>query len=350
VTQVIDGPPKQVTLASVPDKDLGCTQLSLLSGAAAGNGLHIATADGKTVGFASTSDPTVVNGIRPGDKVRIDNSWILAAQTYQRHQVPPNADEYGWNQFRDSLGNPIYPQRNVLIGHSFAVNSIGSLLTGRIHGKMLLVQALMDIDALAWCADWYRSQVKHALGPAFAQNFALWLIDHAQHDNPTSRLAEAHTVRLDGPLQQGLRDLSRWVENGVRPSDTKYTVVASQVLVPETAAERQGIQATVELKANASAHAQVRTNESVTFSATIQVPSGAGQVVAAEWDFDGVGDYCVAEQIGKPQEIISFSAAHAYNKSGTYFAGLRVTSQRDGDSRTPYGRIQNIARVRVVVK
>jgi hypothetical protein len=350
VTRVIDGPPKQVRLASVPDKDLGCAQLLLLSGAAAGNGLHIATADSTTVGFASTSDPAVVNGIRPGDKVRIDNSWILAAQTYQRHQLPPSPDEYGWNQFRDTSGNPIYPQRNVLIGHTFAVNSIGSLLTGRIHGKTLLVQALMDIDALAWCADWYRSQVKKALGPGFAESFALWFIDHAQHDNPKTSLAEAHTVRLDGPLQQGLRDLSRWVEKGVRPSDTKYTIVASQVLVPETAGERQGIQATVELKANGSARTEVRTNESVTFSATIQVPSGAGQVVAAEWDFDGVGNYQVTEEIGNPQAIISFSAEHAYGKAGTYFAVLRATSQRDGDARTPHGRIQNIARVRVVVR
>jgi hypothetical protein len=76
-------------------------------------------------------------------------------------------------------------------------------------------------------------------------------------------------VRLEGPLQQGLRDLSQWVEKGVRPSDTKYTEVASQVLVPETASERGGIQATVELKVNGSARAEVRTNESVTFSATI---------------------------------------------------------------------------------
>jgi hypothetical protein len=349
VERVIDGRAKLLTLASVPNKDLVCAHLVLLSGAVAGNGLHIATADGRTVGFASTTDPAVMDGIRPGDKVRIDNSWILAAQTYQRHQLPPSPDEYGWNQFRDTSGNPIYPQRNVLIGHTFAVNSIGSLLSGRIHGKTLLVQALMDVDALPWCADWYRSQVRRALGPSFAETFALWFIDHAQHDNPKTSLAQAHTVRLDGPLQQGLRDLSQWVEKGVRPSETKYTIAASQVLVPDAASERQGIQATVELKANGSARAEVRTDESVTFSATIHVPSGAGQVVGAEWDFEGVGNYHVTEQIATPQATISFSAAHAYDKPGTYFAVLRATSQREGDARTCHGRIQNIARVRVVV-
>jgi hypothetical protein len=349
VVQVTDGPAKQVTLAAVPDRELGCAQLLLLSGAAAGNGLHIATVDGKSVRFASTSDPAVVSHIQPGDKVRIDNSWILAAQTYQRHQIPSSADEYGWDQYRDVSGKPIYPQRNALIGHSFAVNSIGSLLTGHIQGKMLLVQALMDIDAFAWCADWYRSQVKQALGPGFAQNFALWFFDHTQHDNPKSDLSQTHAVRLDGPLQQGLRDLSAWVEKGVRPSDTSYSVVASQVLIPQAAGQRGGIQATIELKANGSARTQVRVDESVTFAATVQVPSGAGQVVAVEWDFEGVGNFRVVEEILKPQTFVSISAAHAYNQSGTYFAVVRATSQRDADSRSPYGRIQNIARVRVVV-
>jgi hypothetical protein len=349
VVQVTDGPPKRVTLAAVPDREFGCTQLLLLSGAAAGNGLHIASIDGKSVGFASTSDPAVVSHIQAGDKVRIDNSWILAAQTYQRHQVPSNADEYGWDQYRDVSGKPIYPQRSVLIGHSFAVNSIGSLLTGQIHGKMLLVQALMDIDAFAWCADWYRSQVKQALGPEFAQNFALWFIDHAQHDNPKTDLSQTHAVRLDGPLQQGLCDLSEWVEKGVRPCETSYSVAASQVLVPQAAGERGGIQATIELKANGSVRAQARVAESVTFGATIQVPPGAGQVVAVEWDFEGVGNFRVIEEILKPKASVLLSAAHAYNRSGTYFAVLRATSQRDAAARSPYGRIQNIARVRVVV-
>jgi len=347
VAHVVDGPPRRVTLTQVPDVDLGCAHLTLLGGAAAGNSLHIALADGDTVGFATTSNPAVLSAIRAGDRVRVDNSWILAAQTYQRHQVPPSPAEYGWNQFRDSAGKPLYPQRDVLIGHTFAMNSIGSLLTGRIHGKMLLVQALMDIDALPWCADWYRSEVKKALGPRFAENFALWFIDHAQHDNPATLLAKAHTVRLDGPLQQGLRDLSQWVEKGVRPSDSQYTVAASQVQVPAAASERGGIQATVELKAIEGAG--VRTHESVTFSATVDVPAGAGRVVAAEWDFEGAGDYRVAEQITNPQPTVSVTRTHSYEKPGTYYAVLRATSQRNADAHTPYGRIQNIARVRVVV-
>ena len=37
------------------------------------------------------------------------------------------------------------------------------------------------------------------------------------------------------------------------------------------------------------------------------------------------------------------------SRPGTYFAALRATSQREGDPDTPHTRIQNLARVRVVV-
>lgn len=350
IARVVDAPHKRVVLADRPSNDLGCAHLTPLSGAAEGKTLHIAMAEGDSIGFASTSDPAVLDRIRPGDKVRIDNSWLLAAQTYQRHQVPPNPDEYGWNQFRDVQGGPIYPQREVLIGHFFALNSVGALLNGRIHGKMLLVQALMDIDALAWCADWYRSEVRRSLGSGFEDEFALWFIDHAQHDNPRTDVSKAHTVRLDGPLQQGLRDLARWVEQGVRPSDTSYRVIDCQVEVPSRANDRKGIQPVVELKVNGGLRADVAVGEAVNFTAEVEVPAAMGKVVSADWDFEGLGTYPVAASLETPQERIGLSATHCYRRPGTYYAVLRATSQREGNKETPYARLQNIARVRVVVK
>jgi len=281
--------------------------------------------------------------------VRLDNSWPLAIQTYQRHQVPPDDAEYGWNQFRDAHGNPIYPQRELLIGHFFALNSVGSLLSGDIHGKVLLVQALMDIDALPWSADWYRSQVKKAIGSRFEDNFALWFIDHAQHDNPATSIAQAHTVSLAGALQQGLRDLSRWVEKGIKPSETKYQVRDAQVEVPMGAQERGGVQATVELKANGSLSAVVSVGEAVAFTARIETPPNAGRVVSAEWDFEGAGDYPVAGKLETPDAMVHLSASYSFSRPGTYFPVLRATSQREGATKTPYARIQNIARVRVTV-
>jgi hypothetical protein len=350
VERVDDGAPKRIVLARVPDRDLGCAHLTLLSGAMAGKWLHIATTEERTVGFASTSDAAVVIGIQAGDKVRIDNSWLLAAQTYQRHQVPPSADEYGWNQFRDAEGKPVYPQRDVLIGHFFALNSVGSLLTGQVHGKMLLVQALMDIDALPWSADWYRSEVRKALGSGFADSFALWFIDHAQHDNPSTPINKVHTVSLAGALQQGLRDLAQWVEQGIRPSETAYRVLDAQVEIPARADERRGVQPVIELTANGGLRAEVSTNDSVQFKAEIEVPPGAGSIVAAEWDFEGLGNYPVTASLVTPEIRVSLTASHVYSKPGTYYPVLRVTSQREGNAQTPYARVQNIARVRVIVR
>ncbi len=87
----------------------------------------------------------------------------------------------------------------------------------------------------------------------------------------------------------------------------------------------------------------------VTFDATIEVPPHAGDVVAAEWDFEGEGTYPLAEELGIPRPRVVLSATHAYGEPGIYFPVLRGTSQRQGDARTPYGRVQNLARARVVV-
>jgi hypothetical protein len=349
VTKVIDGPPKLVELASVPAEDFADAHLVIISGATAGKSIPLGVIKGKTVGFAFSADSAVVSGIKTGDKVRIDNSWTLALQTYHRHQVP-TPDMYGWNQFRDSAGKPVYPQRDVLIGPIAAGHTAGSVPNGHIHGKMLALEVLMDIDALPWQADWYRSKVKEALGSSFEDHFVLWFIDHAQHDNPPTMAAHAHTVSFEGALQQALRDLSTWVEKGVRPSDTRYEVLDAQVKVPASADQRKGIQPVVELKANGGVRADVAINQPVTFTATIEVPPNAGKVVAAEWDFEGTGNYPVAERLDTPLATVRLSTTHSYSKPGTYFPVLRAASQRQGDMKTPYGRIQNLARVRVVVE
>jgi PKD domain-containing protein len=349
VTNYIDGFMKQLELEAVPDQDFADSHLVILSGSAAGNSIPIATINGNTVGFTLSADQAVISNIQPGDKVRIDNAWALALQTYHRHQVP-TPDQYGWNQFRGSDGDPIYPQREVLVGPLSAAGTAGSLPNGRINGKMLVVEALMDIDALPWQADWYRSQVKAQLGPDFEDSFALWFIDHAHHDNPGNAQAHAHAVSFEGALQQALRDISTWVEKGVRPADTRYEVVDSQVQVPATAEQRGGIQPVIMLQANGGVRADVAVGETVTFTATIEVPPGAGKVVAAKWDFEGLGTYPVAAQLATPQPHVQLSATHVFSVPGTYFAVLRAVSQRQGDTQTPYGRIHNIARVRVVVK
>ncbi len=348
VSQVIDDLPLRFELESVSGRSIGDAHLVLLDGPNAGQSVAIARVDGLTITPANTSDAAVVAAIQPGSRVAIDNAWPLALQTYHRHQVPPDPAEYGWNQFRDAAGEPIYPQRPLLMGHVFAKAAIGSVLSGNVHGKTLLIQSLMDIDALAWFADWYRSRVKAELPSRFDDDFALWFVDHTQHDNPASAIARAHTVPLTGALQHGLRDLARWVEQGVKPSETRYRVADGQVEVPDTAGERLGVQPVVHLAVNGSQRAEIGSGEAVSFSGTADV-LGSGKIVAAEWDFEGTGDFSSTPEIGEPAGHIEVDAVHTYAARGTYFAALRVTSQREGHAGSPHCRLQNLARVRVVV-
>ena len=39
---------------------------------------------------------------------------------------------------------------------------------------------------------------------------------------------------------------------------------------------------------------------------------------------------------------------YTFTKPGTYFPVVRVTSQRHGNTTTPYGLIQNLASIRVI--
>lgn len=274
----------------------------------------------------------------------------LALQTHHRHNVP-TPDMYGWNQFRVLDGTPIYPQRAVLVGPIGALNATGAVNNGRFNGKMIVLESLMDIDALPWQADWYRKKVEEALGAKHvADNFRLWFTDHAQHGGPAGAAAQLRTVSYQGVPQQALRDLSAWVEKGVEPpASTSYRVVDVQVEVPPKAGARKGIQPVVELKVNDGVRAEVAVGEPVTFSAMIEVPPSAGKVVAVEWNFEGAGNYAPAK-FGDISPAVSAKATHSYLQPGTYFPVLRATSQREGDPETPFGRVQNLGRARVVVK
>src|SRR5262249_19631241 len=182
---------------------------------------------------------------------------------------------------------------------------------GRFNGKMIVMESLMDIDALPWQADWYRTKVQKGMGPRFNESFRLYFIDHAQHTPPVGAAAQARTVSYQGALQQGLRDLSAWVEKGTRPpGDTSYKVVDSQVIVPAKAGERKGIQPVVELNVNGGERVDVAVGQTVTFTAKIEMPPETGNVVAAEWDFDGVGNYPVPAEFSKAESTVTVKATH----------------------------------------
>lgn len=366
VVSVTPGRAARMELASLAAGDLTGADLVVLSGAMAGKtvpmsavsgaagvgalvrAVPLSTAPGNTVALGFGADPSVVGGIKPGDKVRIDNSWYLALQTYHRHQVPA-PDLYAWDQFRKPGGSPLYPQRSVRIGPVSAFNGAGSLPSGQFNGKMIVMQALADIDALPWQADWYRAKVREA---GLDGSFRLYYVEHSDHIGVVSGARSTHLVNYEGALQQIIRDLTAWVERGVEPpAATSYRIVDSQVVVPQSAGQRHGIQPVVDLKANGGVRAGIGSGESVTFTAEIEAPQGTGSIVAAEWDFDGDGAYPqAAEAGGLGKSRAELRTTHRFTKPGTYFPALRVVAQRDGDFSTPFARVQNLGRVRVVVR
>ena len=76
-------------------------------------------------------------------------------------------------------------------------------------------------------------------------------------------------------------------------------------------------------------------------------------MVSADWDFEGKGTFSAPGKIvanNKNASSATLKTTYTYTKPGTYFVTLRSASQREGDNKTPFARIRNLARVRVVVK
>jgi hypothetical protein len=335
----------------LPDIEFHGGDLVIKTGVAAGKVVPISRLAGDAVvlGFA---DPRVLVELKPGDEVMIDNSNFLAAQTYHRHQVP--GEEYHvWNQFRDGDGAPRYPQRPMLIGPLFTQMASGVVPTGRFTGKMILVACLWDREAFPWQADWYRARVAEHLGASTDEQFRLWYVDRALHGDSAAQEHPTQTVSYLGVLQQALRDLSTWVEQGIVPPATSvYRIEDGQVVLLPTAAERKGIQPVVTLRANGGERAEVAVGEPVSFSAMIEVPPDAGALVAAEWDFTGEGTFPIAGELPSDSGAasrVTVETTYAFAQPGTYFVTLRGVAQRQGDAQTPFARIQNLERVRVVV-
>ena len=353
--------PTGLVLSSVPSGDLTGAYLIFSTGAAAGQLIPLGSVSGNTVAFGIGADPTVDSQIEVGDQLTVDNSWYLAFQTYHRHQIPPpDANLYAWDQYRNPDGTPKYPQREILTGpvgsagptgdSSGALFGPGAIQSGRFHGKMIALASLMDDSAFPWSTDWYRQRAEAAQQGDLDRNFRVWYTDNADHGDPPDTAALAITVGYDGVVQQALRDLAAWVEQGVPPPDsTNYQVVDTQVQVPASAKKRKGVQPVVTLTANGGVRADIEVGQTVSFSAHAEVPPGAGDIVAAQWDYLGLGTYPITATVGSPSSSVTLTATYTYTSAGTYFPVVRVTSQRQGDRNATYGLIQNLARARVVV-
>jgi hypothetical protein len=348
-----EGKPVAFELADLmPEVNFMGGDLIIKTGAAAGSVLQITMVKGNKIALAPTNPLPILMKIKAGDEVQVDNSNFLAVQTYHRHQVP--GPEYKvWDQFRDSNGKPMYPQRPMLLGPLFTRSASGSLPTGKFKGKMILLGSLLDREAFPWQCDWYRQRVVEHLGAATDQNFRLWYTDNALHGDLSVQLNDAtHAVSYLGVLQQALLDLSDWVEKGIEPaSSTQYTIENGQVIKSPNAQARKGIQPVPNLLVKGKKSASIKPGKSLTFTATVEVPANTGKVIAADFDFDGSGKFSTPGKITTRNGASAVvTVKHKFDQTGTFFPTLRVAAQREGDAQTPYTRIQNLDRVRVVVE
>lgn len=351
---------------SVPDVGFNGGDLVILSGEAKGAKIQLMEARGHAVGLAPTNPDELLAKVRPGDSVLIDNGNFLACQTYYRHQVP-SLDYYAWNQFRDMNGQPIYPQRPMLLGPLFTRGAAGCVPDGNIQGKVILLGSSMDSESFPWQCDWYRSRVKSHLGTNADDNFRLWYTDHGVHGDGNGILMDAsRTISYMGILQQALLDLSDWCEKGIAPAATTgYTIEqGAQVVLAETAEERHGIQPIPVATICGAKKATVRVGEKVSIHVVADVPQGYGRVVEAKWTFgkDGKPDNVHPDKLfsytsdltkatySNDGSRVEFSVEVVYDKPGTYFPAVRVVSERNPDGGSKYTRIENIDRVRIVVE
>jgi hypothetical protein len=351
---VSDGSDRPVAFAlaeTPPDKSFIGGDLFVLSGEAKGKRIALLALDGNVVTLGVVSDLATLAKLKPGDEVRVDNSNFLAAQTYHRHQVP-DASFYTYDQFRGKDGKPLYPQRKMLLGPLFTRGAAGTVPSGKFNGKIIVVESMLDREAWAWNADWYRKKFDAAHGKDAPDRYRVWFTERALHGYNEDKGNQTRVVSYLPMLQQALRDVSAWVEKGIKPpANSSYAIRDGQVVLAATASARGGIQSVVELRANGRPRAVVKAGQPVTLTASVEVPPGTGKIISAAWNFYGSGNFSEKANLPtKPSAKARLSTTHRFDKPGTYFVTLRVESQRIGNAASPFARIPNLARARVVVE
>ncbi|MET0199087.1 MAG: tannase/feruloyl esterase family alpha/beta hydrolase [Rhodococcus fascians] len=338
------GTPIGIRIRGADAASLTCARVTVRSGQAEGRSWHAFLAvDGVLIpaGEGSFFDPGLVEGLRPGDSITIDNREFLAYCYSDRHY---ERDPLSSAQF-SVAGAPIYPRR--------PAPSNELTWNGQFGGKMILQQHLMDRPCWPAVAIRYHRTVIDQLGDTADDRFRIWWTEHAQHGPaPRNTPDAARSIDYSGIVSQGVRDVIAWAEEDRAPAPTmRYEYQDGQVLLPSSADLRGGIQPVVHATANGDVVASTGSGQPVTLAFQAGVPVGTGTVIGAAWDLDGTGrfEHTVDGIDGTRREVTS-SVEHTFHDAGTHLVSVRVTSHRDGDVMAARDRIENVARVRVVVR
>jgi hypothetical protein len=334
-----------IELEGVDPADYTCATITVRTGAAAGRRLYNFLVLGNRIlvpaGLGSFFDPTLVDGLQPGDEVTVDNRDFLAYCHLGRH-LPFHG--LSFRQY-EVAGTPVYPVR---AGAGPLLPPFGA----RFAGKMILIQHLLDRPCWPTVAVQYQRDAAANLRAGLDDHFRLWWSENAQH-GPGSRALGNATRAIDytGLISQALKDVIAWVEEGTEPAPSyRYDFTDGQVLLDPDVAVRGGIQPSVRATANGAARVEVRVGEPVTLAVDSAAPPGTGTITGVSWDLDDSGTWpLTVEGIDGTQAAIKVATTHAYDKPGTYFATARVRSRRDGDASASSEQVENLAAVRVVV-
>ena len=287
--------------------------------------------------------------VLPGDEIHVDNRRFLAYCYWTRHHAH---EDQQFGQFRVD-GVHIHEQHDIpdlspLMGVGYS---------GQYNGKLMWVHHTHDASLWPASGMVYREAVMRSQGPeGMRERFRQRWAENAEHVPPAQlpskpgRATNTWLIDYQPFLEQSLADLVAWVEQGIDPSETAFTYEDGKVTLPQTAAERGGIQAVVKATANGETRTEVRTGEPVKLDVHAEMPPGAGTIVSVQWDFDGSGAYPFAhDAVDGSAASVSLSTTHTYDRPGTFFATALVHSHRDGDTKATSRRVPNLSQVRVVV-
>ncbi|MDO4622023.1 MAG: hypothetical protein Q4B22_03640 [Eubacteriales bacterium] len=310
-----------------------------------------------TLGLAYGLDNVagVLSKVKPGDAIHLDNSDYIAVQSYYQHQTPPDLSFHAWDQFRKEDGTPAITQRPNWIGPGFT--GTGTVQDGNIQGKVIMVQSLMDESTCPWCADWYRSKVREC---GKENDYRLYYMERCMHGDVHEVESHMNTNYL-GALRQALLDLSDWAERGIEPiATTNYRYEDGQIIVPDTAEERGGVQPVAVLAANGAECTTVKAGETVTFTVTAFMPKDAGSITEIKLEpiaekkfpnpdaFSQTFSFETTVENGLNGAVGTFETS--YDAPGVYYASVRVKGNRYGDATHPFTQIKNIARAKIIVE
>jgi hypothetical protein len=288
-----------------------------------------------------TNSPVLLKALKVGSKIRINNRFILAMYYYPRYSNLPGMRSY--DQYRNADGSAKYPQRkdiSILVNSNYRTMG-GRVETGAIKTKVMIIEGRGDNLSWPIFNASYAQQIQRTLGPKANDMMRFYLHDNGRHAVGGGEL---------GIFQQSIQDLMAWAEKGIAPPpSTSFTIRNGQVIPPDTAAERHGLQPVMNLTANDVARATVGVNQPVKLAAKLEMPPMTGQIVQYKWTISGAADPMTV--LDKPQPLVEVNRTITFDQPGTYVVRLTVNGQRDGLVDPPNQTLlPNFKEVRVVVQ